>query len=140
MYVAIELGGERRELMFNMYALEEYTKRMLNDLNAAIAANPNVSVEDVKVSQASLVYACIYSGLLGNAYAEGNINKLGFTFKDVITWVDAAKNEDLEAACNCLSETERYKENLKNLEGAVSSLNESAKKKVSRKPTKKNGS
>lgn len=101
-YIQIELGGKLRGLKFNMFALEEYTKRIGITLNKAAEKN------STDISQATLVYACVYSGLIGNYYAK-EIEQ-DFTFEDVTDWVDAASNADLEAACNCLSETERYKD------------------------------
>ena len=137
-YIQIDLGGEKRGLKFNMYALEEYTRRMTKDIETALKNNPNKAANDVQMSQASLVYACIYSGLMGNAYAKEM--EFEISFGDVVDWVDAAKNEDLEAACNALSNTERYKEKLKGLEKLVANVTEeTAKKKVKIKRTKKNG-
>jgi hypothetical protein len=124
-YIQIELGGKLRGLKFNMYALEEYTKRIANALDRAIKKN------STDISQATLVYACVYSGLIGNCYAK-EIDQ-DFTFEDVTDWVDAASNADLEAACNCLSETERYKEKLKAIEGVAPA------EVVKKKATKKSG-
>lgn len=128
-YIQIELGGKLRGLKFNMFALEEYTKRIGMALNYAIKTN-----KDVNLSQATLVYACVYSGLIGNYYAK-EIDQ-NFTFEDVTDWVDAASNADLEAACNCLSETERYKEKLQAIKGVVEAIEGEADKK---KATKKSG-
>jgi hypothetical protein len=122
-YIQIELGGKLRGLKFNMYALEEYTKRIGIALDQAIKRN------STDISQATLVYACVYSGLIGNYYAK-EIEQ-DFTFEDVTDWVDAASNKDLEAACNCLSETERYKEKLRAISEIAST--EVVKKKVTKK-------
>jgi hypothetical protein len=137
-YIQIQLGGKLRGLKFNMFALEEYTKRIGIALNYAIKTNKNNAIEDVSLSQATLVYACVYSGLIGNYYAK-EIDQ-DFTFEDVTDWVDAASNADLEAACNCLSETERYKEKLQSIKGAVEAIeSEVDKKKVAKKATQKSG-
>lgn len=133
-YIQIELGGKLRGLKFNMFALEEYTKRIGIALNYAIKANKNKDIEDVSLSQATLVYACVYSGLIGNYYAK-EIDQ-DFTFEDVTDWVDAASNTDLEAACNCLSETERYKEKLQAIKSVVEAVEGKVDKK---KATKKSG-
>ncbi len=138
-YIQIELGGEMRGLKFNMFALEEYTKRLGRALDYALKNANGKPIEEIQIPQAVLVYACIYSGLVGNCFAK-EIEQ-DFTFEDVTDWVEAAKNQDLEAACNVLSQTERYKENLKNLEGVISNLTQdTSKKKANRKPTKKSGS
>jgi hypothetical protein len=126
-YIQIELGGKLRGLKFNMYALEEYTKRIADALDRAIKKN------STDISQATLVYACVYSGLIGNCYAK-EIDQ-DFNFEDVTDWVDAASNADLEAACNCLSETERYKEKLKAIEGVAEVVKKKATKKSGSKST-----
>jgi hypothetical protein len=87
----IQLGGQLRSLEFNNLALEVFTKHT-----------------DYETSRADL-YACIYAGLRGFAYAENPRALFPFTFRDVINWCDEAEEDDLVKAYNEFTETNAFK-------------------------------
>lgn len=69
-YIQINIGGKLRGLKFNQMAVEVFTQH-LSDVGF----------------DTSTVYAMVYAGLSANCYQKQEVQ--GFTFSDVIDWVDA---------------------------------------------------
>lgn len=110
-YLQIEIGGKTRGLKYNQLAIEVMAK--YNDTETASA----------------FMYALIYGGLRGNTYVKRE--EPDYTFEDVCDWVDNLenKNEIILEATNKLTETQLFKNLVKdNGEEVVED-----KKKVSKK-------
>lgn len=116
-YIQIELGGEKRGLKYNNLAVEVFSKHI-----AADATN------------ASILYATIYAGLVANAYVKRE--EFVETFEQITDWVDAAKDEEIKLAADTFAATEVWKKALERFKDTIKSLQTDDKKKVVKKKAK----
>jgi hypothetical protein len=109
-YLQIEIGGKQRGLKYNQLAIE--VMATYNDTETASA----------------FMYALIYGGLRGNSYVKRE--EPDYTFEDVCDWVDNLKNKNeiILEATNKLTETQLFKDLVKDNGNEV----EEVKKKVSK--------
>ncbi len=110
-YTTIEILGKQRGIKFNNYALEKMGEKLLPD------------------STASLGYAAVWGGLLGNMYIKGE--QPDFTFEQLVDAIDALPNmvEVLEQVAACLNESQAWQSAVKRGE------DEQKKKAIENTPT-----
>ncbi len=119
--IEILLGGKQRRLKFNQGALEVYQKKLFA-----------ITIEQVNTT---VVYACIYAGLIGSAYVTEI--EPDFTYENVCDWCDEANEVELKAACDLFASTTVYKKANENIENVINNLSAQDQKKKPRKASTK---
>lgn len=119
-FIEINIGGKRRGLRFNQYAIENYFKRI--DWNNYV--------------QSSEIVAMIFAGLIGDCYAKG-IDP-DFEFATVCDWVDALYLSDegqksIKDVNDVLTETQNYKFALEKIKDRIRLMQPTTEKKNRRK-------
>lgn len=109
-YIQVKnFGGADRGLKFNNGAMDVYFQR----------------INYVEVG-ASAIYAAFYAGLIGNDIAKGV--QSDYTPEQVSEWVDELyeqnREQEIEAVCNMLAETNVYKKRLEDLKEKIRALQE----------------
>jgi len=112
--IEITLNNEKKRLKFNQGALEVYRKKIL--------ALP------IEMLNTGVVYACVYAGLMGDAYVTGK--DFNESYETVCDWVDEADKIELKAACDMFSQTTIYKETEKEILKVLEELSDVEKKSV----------
>lgn len=95
-YTTIEILGKQRGIKFNIYAIEVLRSKFKEG------------------SDASILYAAVWGGLLGNMYVKGE--EPDFTFEQLVDAIDdiVSVNPDaLANVINCLNESKAWQETVK---------------------------
>jgi hypothetical protein len=111
-FIEIEMGGELRQLKFNM-----------------VGVNAALQTIDYSNYLASANYAYIWGGLIGHHYSiHRNTDKFHLEFAVVCDWVDELNDEQMAAINECLLNASAYKKVLQATEKAVAELSDEEKK------------
>ena len=112
MYILKNFGGKDRVIRCNQGAMDVYWGRInFTELGASVA------------------YACLYSGLIGECLHTGT--EADFKYSDVVEWADEltenGRHAEIKEACDVFTEATAYKHRIKTIAERIESLNEEFK-------------
>lgn len=89
-YIQKQIGGRLRGLKFNTLAIREFLRTV-----------------DWERYSSTANYAMVWAGLYGNAYAKRE--EVDFTMEDVIDWLDAMTQQDMDEISAVMAEVHAFK-------------------------------